>query len=338
MSMHGGLLYHGELLYKEVRVTTLTARTYAGEVDLQPICELLNTCDAVDDLDDNYDIAELRVEFADPRLDPERDLRLWEDAAGRLVGFGQVWVQPDGEVVDGFLYARVHPDARASGLDDEIIAWGHEQVRAAARERGQRAQLRTSTRDHDARYRSILERHGFAIARYFFRMTCPLNGPIAEPQLPAGFTLRHVVSDADIEQWVEAYNQSFVDHWNFHPRTIEVQRHWLTDPNYRPEHDLIAVAPDGTIAAFCLCIINAADNARNRRNEGWIALLGTRRGFRKIGLGRAMLLAGLRRLKIDGVEVARLGVDAANPTGALRLYESVGFRRMQTWINYVKDI
>lgn len=325
-------------LASEVHVSTLMTRPYTGEADLQPICELLNTCDAVDDLDDNYDVAELRVEFADPRLDPERDLRLWEDAAGRLVGFGQVWIQPDGEVVDGFLYARVHPDARTSGLDDEIIAWGHKRVRQVARERGKAAMLRSSTRDHDVRYRSILERHGFAIARYFFRMTCPLNAPIPEPQFPAGFTLRHVTSDADIERWVEAYNQSFVDHWNFHPRTIEAQRHWLTDPNYRPELDLIAVAPDETIAAFCLCIINAADNARNQRNEGWIALLGTRRGFRRIGLGRAMLLAGLQQLKAAGVDTAKLGVDATNPTGALRLYESVGFRRMQTWINYVKDI
>ena len=194
-------------LASEVHVSTLMTRPYAGEADLQPICELLNTCDAVDDLDDNYDVAELRVEFTDPRLDPERDLRLWEDAAGRLVGFGQIWIQPDGEVVDGFLYARVHPDARASGLDDEIIAWGHKRVRQVARERGQAAMLRSSTRDHDVRYRSILERHGFAIARYFFRMTCPLNAPIPEPQFPAGFTLRHVASDADIEQWVEAYYQ-----------------------------------------------------------------------------------------------------------------------------------
>ncbi len=58
---------------------------------------------------------------------------------------------------------------------------------------------------------------------------------------------------------------------------------------------------------------------RSGRSEGWIELLGTRRGHRKIGLGRALVLAGLQRLKADGVETALLGVDGDNPTGATRL-------------------
>jgi ribosomal protein S18 acetylase RimI-like enzyme len=38
-----------------------------------------------------------------------------------------------------------------------------------------------------------------------------------------------------------------------------------------------------------------------------------------------MLLAGMRWLKAQGMDTATLGVDAENPSGALRLYESVGF-------------
>src|SRR3712207_8299806 len=53
------------------------------------------------------------------------------------------------------------------------------------------------------------------------------------------------------------------------------------------------------------------------------------RSYRKIGLGRALLLAGLHRLKADGMETAALGVDAENPTGALGLYESTGFMKSE---------
>jgi ribosomal protein S18 acetylase RimI-like enzyme len=51
-----------------------------------------------------------------------------------------------------------------------------------------------------------------------------------------------------------------------------------------------------------------------------------------------MLLAGLQRLKADGAAVAKLNVDAENPTGALRLYESVGFRVAHSWQSYSKEL
>ncbi len=115
------------------------------------------------------------------------------------------------------------------------------------------------------------------------------------------------------------FNQTFIDHWNYHPLTVETHKHWFTDPNYKPEFDLVAIAPDGTFAAFCFCYINPEENEHFARKEGWIADLGTRRGFRKIGLGRAMLLAGLHQLKAAGMDTAKLGVDADNPNGASRL-------------------
>ena len=47
-----------------------------------------------------------------------------------------------------------------------------------------------------------------------------------------------------------------------------------------------------------------------------------------------MLLAGLHRLKADGMTYARLNVDAENPSGALQLYESVGFNVIHSWQNH----
>lgn len=51
-----------------------------------------------------------------------------------------------------------------------------------------------------------------------------------------------------------------------------------------------------------------------------------------------MLLAGMHRLKAVGMDTAKLGVDAENPLGAGRLYESVGFRKIYTQISYIKDV
>lgn len=323
--------------------TLIKDRPYAGESDLPAICDLLNLCDALEKLDDNYDLEALRLEFEHPDVDQTNDLHLWEDESGRLIGFGQTWIRTiedatNGKVLEGHLYFRVHPEAREGDLAGRMIRWGEERMRSLGQERALPVRIDGWGRQHETFTLSALERNGFAVVRYFFKMARPLNQPIPEPQLPAGYILRHVASDSDIAAWVAAFNNSFIDHWNHHPETIESHAHWLKNPNYKPERDLIAVAPDGTLAAFCFCTINSAENERNGKSEGWIEKLGTVRGYRQQGLGTALLLAGMRRLKEDGVETACLGVDTNNPSGALRLYEAVGFQPTLTTVVYRKSL
>ena len=59
---------------------------------------------------------------------------------------------------------------------------------------------------------------------------------------------------------------------------------------------------------------------------GFVHGIGVRSPWRRRGLGRALLLASFREFRRRGAEQAALGVDAANPTGATSLYESVGMR------------
>jgi ribosomal protein S18 acetylase RimI-like enzyme len=191
---------------------------------------------------------------------------------------------------------------------------------------------------HEHYSRSLFERHGFRIARYGLRMERPLTEPVPDPVFPVGYTLRYAEGEDDIKPWVDCFNESFIDHWGFHPETVEERRHRLKRPDYRPEQDLIALAPDGSFADFCLWYLDDIGNAIHGRRDGWIGLLGTRRGHRGKGLGRAMLLAGLQRLREVGADTARLGVDAENPTGAVGLYERAGFKKAATRISYHKDV
>jgi mycothiol synthase len=316
---------------------TYSNRHYT-DADLQAVCDMLNLCDSVDDLDDNFTPEDLRLEFESPNLSKEKDIRLWWDAEERLVGYGQIWLpveQNEGEIA-GYFYWRVHPELRNNGLEEELFGWAETRVGDLAREAGVAACIRSMCPDHYAYGREVMERQAYGVVRYFFKMERDLSEPVPDPQLPEGFTLRHVENDDEAARWVEMFNASFIDHYDFHPMQVESHLHWLKSPKYRPEHDLIAVAPDGTFAAFCFCWVDPENNARNNRKEGWIEILGTRRGYRKIGLGRAMLLAGLKRLKEDDLEKGVLGVDAENPSGALGLYESAGFKTVRTHVAYVK--
>jgi mycothiol synthase len=320
--------------------TSFSARTYRGEEDLQLLVDLINACDAVDQVHENTDIDNLRVQVNQPGYDPKRDSRIWEDDQGRVVAFISVFTRPDETSAGGYLDWQVHPDVRGSGIEDDIFAWAGERAKEAGQELGLPGDLRGFSEQANTYASAQLEAQGFEITRYFFEMRRPLDdgNPIPEPQFPEGYTLRHVANDEDVEKWVEMFNLSFIDHWDFHPVTLERRKHRMTSPYYRPDHDLIAVAPDGTFTAFCLCSIDDEHNKRNNLSDGWIAVLGTRRGFRKIGLGRAMLIAGLHKLKENNVETAVLGVDADNPTGALGLYESAGFYKAKTAMAFRKEL
>jgi len=319
-------------------MANLSARCYAGDRDLDAIAHLINTCEEVDRLDEGTSISELQQEFNAPSLDVARDIRLWEDAEGKLIGFAQLSVSEPGEVIDGWLWFRVHPEARGGDVEAAAIAWGEVRMREVSAMRGGRVKLRTYARAEDCDRISVLTSCGFKVDRYFCRMARSLSEPIPEPHFPEGFALRQFPGEQDAAAWVEMFNQSFIDHWNHHDLTVDKFKHELAKPDYRNDLDLIAVADDGTFVSFCSCVICVEECDRTGRNEGWIAYLGTRRGFRKMGLGRAMLLAGLHRLKAVGVATAILGVDAENSSGALHLYKSAGFHNIRDSISYVKDV
>lgn len=316
--------------------TAFAERAYLA-TDIPAIVAMLNACDAVDHEDDSYTEEDLRSEFGSPTLDTANDLRLWHDGE-QLVGLGQLWVDTDAERADIFHYWRVAPAHRDLGAEEQILAWAELRAQAIGVAGAVPALLRCGATEHDAARRERYERHGFAIDRYSYRMERDLRTPLPDRTLPDGFTIRPALGVEDAQRWVDCFNQSFIDHPHHHHYTIEDHLHELaSDPNYRRELDLVVIADDGTYVGFCYCRIDADANARNGELVGWIDVLGTRRGYRGIGLGRALLRAGIHLLREAGMETVRLGVDANNPSGALGLYERNGFSRMFTRISYRKE-
>ena len=95
----------------------------------------------------------------------------------------------------------------------------------------------------------------------------------------------------------------------------------------------MAVAPDGRLAAFCVCWQNRASTAGV---SGQVEPLGVHADFQKLGLGRSILTEGLRRLQDLGAESMYVKTDNYRDEAFL-LYESVGFRTAQDVLVYRKD-
>ncbi len=314
------------------RYGTSAVKLFADIIDLVKLNEPSGQ------LDDDILVGELQSFVDSPDVDKARDLRLWRDTKGNLIGFGQLFISEHNDEIEGYLYFDVHPTQHDHTLGTEIFQWSEERLREVGQERALPLKLRSKSRDDKSDRRVLLEKQGFTTERCFLTMACSLEQPLSSSPVPTGFTLKRLSWERDLKAWVELFNESFIDHWNHHDLTVATARHWLNNPYYRPALNLMAVAPDGKLAAFCVGYINQDENTRNGWNEGWIKLLGTRRGFRKLGLGRAMLLAQMKQLKAAGVEQVKLGVDAQSLTSATRLYQSVGFYPVNTWLSYVKEI
>jgi ribosomal protein S18 acetylase RimI-like enzyme len=101
-------------------------------------------------------------------------------------------------------------------------------------------------------------------------------------------------------------------------------------PGYDPNLDVVAVAPDGTLAAFCICWVDKVNGI------GIFEPVGTRPSFRRMGLGRAVMVEGLRRMKACGVHTAMV-TTGGSAVEAQGLYESVGFRIVAKEFDYVRQ-
>ncbi len=304
---------------------TLTVRSYQGQQDLAAIAALINACEAVDQVDEGTSVTELKQEFQNPNLHPEENVCLWEDDKENLLGFAQLWLPTSPDQMDGWLWFAVHPEHRYQGLETAILQWGEQRLKTLVNRFKKPLNLSVGAALKESDRINFLTDYGMQIKRYFYRMQRSLTEPIPTPEFPPGYQLREMQGKSEISAYVDLYNQSFIDHWNHHPLTVERVKYELSHPDYRQDLDLVLANAQGILTAFCHCHINPKNNARNHRQEGWIVCLGTRRGYRRQGLGTAMLLAGMQRLKAAGMDIALLGVDTQNPTGALNLYESVGF-------------
>jgi mycothiol synthase len=163
-----------------------------------------------------------------------------------------------------------------------------------------------------------LEQRGFAFARHSHRMLIDLAERTGEPTWPQGVSVR-VFEPGDEHVFYDVHQEAFEDSWEPISEACEEWAHWLLSPEaFVPELWFLAHA-DGEAAGIAICHPHRA-----RPDVGWVRILGVRRPWRRRGLGRALLLHAFAEFRRRGLLRAGLGVDAESPTGANRLYHSVG--------------
>jgi len=294
---------------------TLISRPYAGQLELRQVIELVHMCRALPDHDPWPPLAEVRHYLRALGNLPSADLQLWWHGAGALAAAGFVW---DGEV----LLAYIHPQEPREELLAEIVAWGITRARLLGRRNGEQPTLLVPICAGDRYAGALLERNRLVAQDWsILRMARSLADPIPIPQVPHGFAIRLAASQPDLAAATALYQEIFTAGSSVVQDRLALNRE---SAGVRAA-ELVAVAPNGVVAAFCMCLADLHFSAQHERHEGWIDWLGTHPAFRQRGLGRAILRAGLQQLRDTGADLALLGTASWN-TAAQRLFASEGFR------------
>ncbi len=320
-------------------VPGLAFRRYRGEEDLVGFKAVFDDVKEADGLIWNASLEDLRTEFRHlDNCDPDKDIVVVEHD-GRIIGFSTLKWLPE---LDGSIMYRqeaylVH-EWRGRGIGRAVLRY----IEARAKELmaghpGDGNRFLTTWLSETERYRPVqLEAEGYSTLRDFRIMLRDLREPIPDLSIPEGLEVRPVPPE-DYRKVFEAANEALKDHWGGREWTEGEYRKMVEGPSFDP--GLWQIAYDGDeVAGNVLNYIDQAANEEFDRKWGWTEFISVRRPYRGKGLATALIARSMMLLRDLGLEYAALGVDMENISGALGLYEALGYRTFETHSIVHKDL
>ena len=330
-----------ELRGRAPAIPGLAFRRFDRPRDYPAVAELMSIANRHDGVDWLPTEESLRHEWEhNDGFDPDRDVLLAE-VGDTLVGLvDQDWRQR-GERVFHQLNPVVHPDWRHRGIGRALLAWAE----SRAIEGTLAGSMGPMSVPHILAGWADLEipeaapfaaAAGYEVTGYGVMMTRSLLDPIADHPLPEGLEVRPVRPE-DHRRIFDADTEAFLDHRDPALRTEADFERWFSMPEL--DTSIWEVAWDGEdVAGSVWNMVFAEENERLGIRRGWLEHVSVGRRWRKRGLASALMARSMRRFRELGLTEAALGADAENLSGAVRLYEALGFRRVRTSAQYRKPI
>jgi mycothiol synthase len=307
---------------------TFKFRPYSGENDLRAMENL-----AREFRSDNFHITDLPYRFSSWALDDPENIRLLNDETGSLLAWAIL------QVPQAALDFACHHELE-SELLPQLLSWAddrsreHPELIPLGTPENQPCWFVNVFSDQSERIR-MLEAAGFAcqadVGEYSWSkvlMQRPENLLVKEYRLPDGFVVRPLAGEREVEAYVRLHRETF----GSKNMTVDWRKRTIQHPDHIPDLDLVVAAPDGRLAAFCVCWLDC----HGSEPIGQIEPLGCHPDFRNLALGRVALVEGLRRLKSLGAKEIYIETDRGRNT-AFHLYESVGFNVVRNVLVYRKD-
>jgi len=246
------------------------------------------------------------------------NIRLWKDG-DHLMGWALI--SPESNTFDVYVAPSLRDDPRLYEIFDWVLEHMPESDMGKTYLVG----------EDDVTRIQWLEQNGFQPKeKHYIYFKRSLSEPLPDSTLPNRFHIRAscgTEGDARLRAVAShaAFGSSkpFDEYW---PRTWK----FVQSPVYVPEHELFVMSPDGEVAAYCIVWTDELTKV------GHFEPVGTHPNFQRRGFGKSLLFEAMRRLKSEGMTEADVCTNHNNEA-AIRLYESVGFRKSKKLLIYSKN-
>jgi GNAT superfamily N-acetyltransferase len=302
-------------------------RPYQSESDYWKIREFLRGVSLLNDRHDyawpllRWDYWRWHVNENIFKLSLPEVISLWEDD-GQIVAM----LNPDSP---GEAFFQVHPAFREQSLISEMLDIA-EQKLPKSNQQGKK-ELLAWVNEADETTKELFSARGYSRSKYnaeHMRQRT-FTAPLPASALPNGYTVRALGDEYELpaRSWLswKAFHPDEPDEdykgWDWYKNLQRI-------PLYRRDLDLVAVAPDRVLAAFCTVWFD--DVTRTAVFEP----VGTHPGHQKRGLGKAVMAEGLRRAERLGATLATV---SSYGKAAHALYESMGFMEVDLLEPWIKE-
>ena len=233
--------------------------------------------------------------------------------------------QPPWRTLD---YAIV-PSERGSSLEEEVFAWGKEQMLAYAKRTGEAFDGAVECFE-DTPYveKTVDHLHALEFEQLdwsTFRFEIAVHQELPHHQLPGGYRIRPVHGHTEIQAYVNLVCAVFGSNW----MTESWRMRTLAHPAYRPEIDLGVANAENILVGFCGCWV--------WQDIGQIEPLGLHPDYQGLGLGWALERAACEALQSQGAQLVYVDHGSTN-TKAIALSRKTGFRQRNNALRYYVHI
>lgn len=317
----------------------LTFRRFRGPEDYPHMLAVINRSKAADGVERSDTLEDMANNYAHlENCDPFTDLLIAEVNA-QVIAYNRVfWYEQYDGIRAYTTFGFMLPEWRRRRIGTAMFNHSERRLReiAATHPNDKPRFFQGSADEGEKGVIGLLENAGYKPIRYGFSMTRDLSEPFPDAPMPEGLEIRpaerehlRAIFDADME--------AFRDHWGFAPPSENRFDGWINQHGFDPS--LFKVAWDGDqVAGAVQNFVNKEENEEYNRKRGYTEGIFTRRPWRKRGLAKSLIVQSMKMFKEMGMTETALGVDSENLSGALRLYQSCGYKKVKMGITFRKPL
>jgi predicted N-acetyltransferase YhbS len=315
---------------------TLSHRQYQSPSDFDAIGAFLINHYQPDNRDGNWNQPCWEYMHSHPSLDEAHlsKIRIWQEVGGEVAEAGGEVAEAGEEVAEivavvnyetalGEAFFQLKPGYEF--LKPEMLAYA-ETTLYGTTPGGERT-LQVYINDFDTAFEELVKAKGYemkpAWARPVSKFTIPHPFPTVD--VPQGFRLKSLAEDNDLQKIHRVLWRGF-NHQGEPPEDeIEGRRKMQSGPNFRHDLTIVVEAPDGAFVSFCGMWHEKTNHI------AYVEPVATDPDYRRMGLGKAAVLEGIRRCGAEGATVAYVGSDQ-------QFYKAIGFKTLYNSNCWVKSL